>query len=103
MIKIKKINSISFTSSTKFIFVLTDFKTVSLMKLTTKTVKAPNIDDKEEYLNIKDTTNHVKINKRLNGSDMANNIPRYVATPFPPLNFNQIGNICPKKVTIQDN
>ena len=24
-----------------------------------------------------------------------NNIPIYVATPFPPLNFNQIGNTCP--------
>ena len=26
-----------------------------------------------------------------------NKIPTYVATPFPPLNFNQIGNTCPKK------
>ena len=24
-------------------------------------------------------------------------IPTYVATPFPPLNFNQIGKRCPKK------
>tara|TARA_Y100001936_G_C15847497_1_gene545398 strand:+ start:387 stop:737 length:351 start_codon:yes stop_codon:yes gene_type:complete len=27
---------------------------------------------------------------------IANNTPINVATPFPPLNFNQIGNICPK-------
>ena len=25
-----------------------------------------------------------------------NKIPTYVATPFPPLNFSQIGNTCPK-------
>ena len=24
-------------------------------------------------------------------------IPKYVATPFPPLNFTHIGNKCPKK------
>ena len=43
-----------------------------------------------------ETTSQVKINKILNWRDKANNIPRYVATPFPPLNFNQIGNRCPK-------
>ena len=68
-----------------------EVRAVSLIELTTKTVNDPNIEDKEEYLKIRDTTNHVKINKKLNWIDKANNIPRYVATPFPPLNFNQIG------------
>ena len=27
---------------------------------------------------------------------MANKIPTYVATPLPPLKFNQIGKTCPK-------
>ena len=103
IIKIKKINSINFISSSKLIFALIDFKAVSLIKLTTKTVNDPNIDDKEEYLKIRDTTNHVKINKKLNWRDNANNMPRYVATPFPPLNFNQTGKRCPKKASNDDN
>ena len=36
-----------------------------------------------------------KIKKNL--KDKAKITPRYVATPFPPLNFNQIGKICPMK------
>ena len=28
--------------------------------------------------------------------DKPNKTPKYVATPFPPLKFNQIGKICPK-------
>ena len=40
---------------------------------------------------------HVKINNTANSIDKANNTPKYVATPFPPLNFNQIGKTCPKK------
>ena len=35
------------------------FKAVSFRKKTIKTVKDENIDDKEEYLNISETTNHV--------------------------------------------
>ena len=97
IIKIKKVKSVNFISSSILIFSLIDFKAVSLMKVTTKTVNDPNIEDSEEYLNIRDTTNQVKINKKLNCNDKANNIPRYVATPFPPLNFNQIGKTCPKK------
>ena len=79
------------------------FKAVFFTKKTIKTVKDENIDDKEEYLNIRLTTNHVKIKRKLNSNDMANSIPRYVATPLPPLNFNQIGKTCPKKVMMQDN
>ena len=37
---------------------------VSLKKFTTKTVKEANIDETEEYLNIRDTIIHVKINKK---------------------------------------
>ena len=87
----KKKNNINFILSWKEKFGSIDIKTFSLKKVTTKTVKEENIDDNEEYLKIRDTTNHVKINKKLNWIDKANNIPRYVATPFPPLNFNQIG------------
>ena len=72
------------------------------MKLTIKTVKDPNIEDKEEYLNIRETTNQVKINKKLNWRDKANNIPRYVATPFPPLNLSHIGKRWPKKANRDD-
>ena len=79
-----------------------DFKAVSLMKVIIKTVNDPNIEDNEEYLNIRETTNQVKINKKLNCSDKANNIPRYVATPFPPLNFSQIGKRCPKNTDRDD-
>ena len=59
----------------------------------TKTVNEANIEDREEYLKIKETITHVKINKRLSVIEKANKIPKYVATPFPPLNFNHIGNI----------
>ena len=62
-----------------------------------KTLKAPIIDDKDEYL----VKNKIiiqeipKIKPKLR--EKASIIPRYVATPFPPLNFNQIGNIWPRK------
>jgi len=74
-----------------------DFNAVSLIRVTINTVKEENIEDIEEYLNIKNTTDQVKINRKLNPYDNANKIPKYVATPFPPLNFNQIGKICPRK------
>ena len=65
-IKIKKVKRINLKSSSIFIFSLIDFKAVSLIRVITKTVNDPNIEDKEEYLNIRETTNHVKINKKLN-------------------------------------
>ena len=70
---------------------------ISLSNVTKKTVNDENIDETDEYLNIKLTTIHVNINKIANWTDNANKIPRYVATPLPPLNFNQSGKICPKK------
>ena len=43
-----------------------DLIILSLIRTTTNTVKDEKIEDKEEYLKIKDTTNHVKINSELN-------------------------------------
>ena len=64
----------------------------SLNTVTINTVKVEKIEDNEEYLNIRETIIHVKINKKLNGMEKTNSIPKYVATPFPPLKFNQTGN-----------
>ena len=64
---------------------------ISLIKFTTKTVNVAKIDDKEEYLNINETTIQVKINNKDKDKERAIIIPKYVATPLPPLNFNQTG------------
>jgi len=48
----------------------------SLNNVITNTVKEENNDDREEYLNIKETTNHVKINKTLSPYDKANKTPK---------------------------
>ena len=93
IIKIKKIKRINFIFSSITIFGLIDFKAVSLIKQIIKMVSDANIEDNEEYLNINKTTIQVKINNKLNSIDSANKIPKYVATPFPPLNFNHTGNI----------
>ena len=60
------------------------------------------IEDKEEYLvmNAINTQDKQKINPSL--SDKISSIPRQVATPLPPLNFNQIGNICPRNAARPD-
>ncbi len=68
----------------------------SLNELITRTVNEANIDDSDEYLNIKAVTNQTKMNRINNCVDRAPNIPKYVATPFPPLNFSHKGKICPK-------
>ena len=103
IIKIKKINRI-FESGT---FDEKDLDgsekiTVSRKKFITKTVNDENIDDKEEYLNIKDTIIQVNINKKHNWKDRAVITPKYVATPFPPSNLSHTGNICPRKDIIAD-
>ena len=92
-------NNIKIMPSAKIKSGLIAFTAFSLKRVITKTVKEENIDDNEEYLKIKDTTTHVKINSEPKLKDKANNTPRYVATPFPPLNFNQKGKICPKKAS----
>ena len=48
----------------------------SRAKFTTNTVSAANIDDKDEYLNIKETTNQVNINNKLIWIDNAISIPK---------------------------
>ena len=103
IIKIKKTNKINFISSSIKASETIDLRAVSLSKDTTNTVKDANIEDREEYLNIRETVNQVNINKKLNWIDKANKIPRYVATPLPPLNFNQTGKTCPKKANRHDN
>ncbi len=50
--------------------------TVSLKKFTTKTVKDENIDETEEYLNIRDITIQVNINKKQSCNDKAVIIPK---------------------------
>ena len=76
---------------------------VSLIAVTTNTEAEEKIDETEEYLNIRETTLQVKINNNPKAKDKANKTPKYVATPLPPLNFNQIGKICPKKTIKHDN
>ena len=76
---------------------------VSLNIFTTKTVNDANIDDKDEYLNIKEIIIQVKINNRLKWNDKAIKIPKYVATPLPPLNFSHNGKRWPRKDAKADN
>ncbi len=67
-----------------------------------KIINADKIEDSDEYLVIKAIIIHdrQKINPSL--KDKAKTIPKYVATPLPPLNFNQIGNICPRRAIRPD-
>ena len=62
-----------------------------------KITSAETIEAKDEYLVIKTTKNQEiqKNNPKL--KDKTKIIPKYVATPFPPLNFNQTGKTCPMK------
>ena len=55
------------------------------------------MEDKEEYLKINATIIHEVPKTIAKGKDKAIIIPRYTATPFPPLKFNQIGKMCPIK------
>ena len=103
IIKIRNINKINFISSSTYVLETIDCSAVSLINVTTNTVRDENIDDRDEYLNIKETANHVNINKSPNWIDRASKIPRYVATPLPPLNFSQTGKTCPKKANRHDN
>tara|TARA_B100000214_G_scaffold198548_1_gene143708 strand:+ start:597 stop:782 length:186 start_codon:yes stop_codon:yes gene_type:complete len=55
-------------------------------------IKLPIIEESEENLYIKYVINQVIINIKDAIGLIITSIPTYVATPFPPLNFNQIGN-----------
>ena len=46
------------------------------MKVTTKTVNDPNIEDKEEYLNIREVITQVNVNKKKSWNDRAVIIPK---------------------------
>ena len=103
-IKIKKINSIF--ESKILVPVIIDGSekiTVSLKKFTTKTVSDPNIEETEEYLKIRETIIQVNTNKKKSWNDKAVIIPKYVATPLPPLNFNHNGKRWPRKTAKHDN
>ena len=67
-----------------------------------KITSAETIEAKDEYLVIKTTKNQEiqKNNPKL--KDKTKIIPKYVATPFPPLNFNHTGNICQRKAARPD-
>ena len=80
--KIKSIRALSFTSK-KY--------------AERKTINAEIIEDKDANLNNNDKEIHDMPKIKKNLKDKAKITPRYVATPFPPLNFNQIGKICPMK------
>jgi hypothetical protein len=58
-----------------------------------KTIKDEIIEDNDAYLNKKDKISQVIPKIRKNLYESANKTPREVATPFPPLNFNQMGKI----------
>ena len=103
IIKIKKMNKITLIFWSKILSGEIIFKALSFMKETTKTVKDENIEDTDEYLKINEITNQENINKKLSWTDSAKRIPKYVATPFPPLNFNHTGKICPKNTIKHDN
>ena len=61
------------------------------------TEKAPIIEANDEYLKIRAIIIQDKTKINPKGNDNAIIIPRYTATPFPPLKLNQTGNICPIK------
>ena len=58
-------------------------------------LSAANNDESDEYLKIKYKMIHVEINNNPNNTYIQNKKPTYVATPFPPLNFNHKGKTCP--------
>ena len=103
IIKIKKIKRILESGRSIIIDVILLEKKTSLARLIMNTVKVEKIDETDEYLNIKETTIHVNMNIIESWIDKAEIIPRYVATPFPPLNFNHTGNTWPKNVNRHDN
>ena len=72
------------------------------MKLYSNTIKDEIIEPNETYLEIKVITDHDIINIAGKIKSNANNTPKYVATPLPPLNFSQIEKTCPKNTIRQD-
>ena len=67
-----------------------------------KTNETEIIEDKEEYFVMKSIKIQDKQNINPSFKDKAIIIPRYVAIPFPPLNFNHTGNMCPRNAIRPD-
>mgnify|MGYP001506328808 CR=1 FL=1 len=57
---------------------------------------------REEYRKKKNITIQVNINTNAIGILSANNTPKVVATPLPPLNFNHIVNMWPRTTKTAD-
>ena len=62
-----------------------------------QTIIEPSIDDREEYLKIIAIIIHATPKIKPSVNEIPKIIPKYVATPFPPLNLSQMGKICPMK------
>ena len=62
-----------------------------------KTIIDEISEDKEEYFEIHKTINQLITKTNPRWIENAKRTPRYTAIPFPPLNFNQIGNTWPRK------
>lgn len=60
------------------------------------------IEDTEAYFVIKINNNQHTTKTIANLRFKNNKIPKYTATPFPPLNFNQIVKMCPRNTNIDD-
>ena len=58
---------------------------------------APIKDEREENFEIKKVIDQDITKTTPKEKFIANKIPTYVATPFPPLNFSHTGNTWPKK------
>jgi hypothetical protein len=67
-----------------------------------KIINEERIEDKEEYFVIVATIIQETQKNNPSFRDKTKIIPRYVATPLPPLNFIQTGNICPRKAIRPD-
>ena len=61
------------------------------------------IAEREEYLVIIAVNSHTSNTPADIKGLTTNMVPKPVATPFPPLNFSQIGKICPKTVHMPAN
>src|SRR5580700_4208744 len=68
--------------------------------MNTGNAAAAAIEPSEEYLQNATTRNH-RITAAITASrQIGRNTPRLVATPFPPLNPSQTGNMCPTTAAI---
>ena len=67
-----------------------------------KIINDERIEDKEEYFVIVAIIIQAIQKNNPSFKDKAKIIPRYVAIPFPPLNFIQIGNMWPRKAIRPD-